>query len=288
MFGRTGVEVSMLGLGLGSAFTGSFENDPDGAYKVLEAALGMGVNYFDTAYNYKGKTKTSHQMMAPFVEKNRRAIFLVSKTEQRSYDGFMRQFEETLTVLKTDHMDLMHIHALDPKKDKDLKVIEAGAVKAQQKLIEQKALRFAGITGHSVAQVFIDAVNLWNPDCIMTVFPASRPDNGQFEDALLPLCVKNKMGITAMKMVRNAKNSDLKGTDLIRYALSLPGVHVANVGLDSLAHLTENVTMIANFKPMTKEQRTAMSEHVSATIAGLVDPWTRPGYSDGVPYALPA
>lgn len=284
VFGRTGVEVSLLGLGLGSAYTGSFENDPEGAMKILETALGLGVNYFDTAISYKGKTKTSHEMVAPFVEKHRKDIFLVSKTDQRGYDGFMRDFEATLKALKTDRMDLMHIHALDPKKDTDLKAIENGAVKAQRKLVEDKSLRFTGITGHSVAQIFVNAIKQWNPDCIMTIFPCSRPDNGRFEDELLPVAVEHKMGIAAMKTVRQARDTDLKGSDLIRYALSLPGVHLANVGLDSLAHLNENVAMASNFKPLDKKTRTAMTLHAQRALAGLTAPWDRPGYRDGSVY----
>lgn len=279
MLGRTGVEVSMLGLGLGSAFTGSFGKDPEGATEVLEAALAAGVNYFDTASSYNG----SYALMAPVVEKRRKDIFLVTKTDQRGYDGFMRDFEAALKALKTDHLDLMHVHALDPKKDTDLKAIENGAVRAQRKLVEQKSLRFIGITGHSIAKIFIDAIKQWDPDCIMTIFPCSRPDQGRFEDELLPVAIEHKMGIAAMKTVRHAKETDLKGTDLIRYALSLPGVCLANVGLDSLAHLHDNVAMTANFKPLDKAQRTAMNEHARAALAGLVAPWDRPGYRDGSP-----
>lgn len=273
----------MMGLGLGTSYTNGFK-DPDAATKVLEDAVAMGVNYFDTAFNYKG----SYALMAPFVEKRRKDIFLVSKSEKRDYDGFMQQFDATLKALRTDHIDLMHIHALDPKKDTDLKAIENGAVKAQRKLIEQKAIRFMGITGHSVAQIFIDAVKMWSPDCIMTVFPAGRPENGRFEDALLPVCVEHKMGIVAMKMVRNARNSDIKGSDLVRYALSLPGVHVANVGLDTLEHLKENIAMTANFKPMSQKERTAMSNYVERALVGLTNPWERPGYTDGSPIPVVA
>jgi aryl-alcohol dehydrogenase-like predicted oxidoreductase len=283
IFGRTGVEVSMMGCGCGSAFSGSFDSDPDGAVKALEGALALGVNYFDTAFSYKGKTRTSYELMAPFVEKHRAEIFLVSKTDQRSYDGFMREFEATLKALRTDHMDLMHIHALDPKKDADLNAIENGAVKAQRKLVEQKSLRFIGITGHSVAQIFIKAIKQWNPDCIMTIFPCSRPDSGKFEDELLPVAVEHKMGIAAMKTVRQARDTDLKGSDLIRYALSLPGIALANVGFDTLSHLQDNVAMTSDFKPLDKKARTAMSDHAQAALAGLIAPWDRPGYRDGTP-----
>lgn len=269
----------MLGLGLGSAFTGSFEKDGEGAISVLNAALDAGVNYFDTAISYNG----SYRLAAPVVEKRRKEIFLVSKTGERTYDGFMRDFEKTLKELRTDHIDLMHVHNMDPKKDADLAAIENGAVKAQRKLRDEKALRFIGITGHSGASILIEALKRWDPDCLMTVFPCNRPDNGKYEDELLPLAVSRKMGVAAMKTVRHAKNTDLKGTDLVRYALSLPGITLANVGLDSLAHLHENVAMVADFKPLDKKTRVAMTEHAQAALNGLLAPWDRPGYRDGSP-----
>lgn len=277
VLGRTGAEVSLLGLGLGSAFTGSHGQEPEAATALLEAALARGVNYFDTAISYAN----SQELMGPTVERHRAQIFLVTKTEQRSYDGFMRDFEASLKKLRTDRVDLMHVHNLNPKNDTDLAAIEKGAVKAQIKLRDQKAVRFIGITGHSGAQILMDAIRRWDPDCVMTTFPCNRPDNGKYEDELLPLARERKMGVIAMKTVRHAKNTDLKGTELIRYALSLEGVCVANVGLDSRAHLDENVAMAAAFKPLDAKTRTAMTLHAQRSLAGLTAPWDVPGYRDG-------
>ena len=277
VLGRTGAEVSILGLGLGSAFTGAFGKDPDGATEILETALSLGINYFDTAFSYAN----SQELMGPIVEKHRAKIFLVNKSDQRTYDGYMREFEASLKKLRTDHIDLQHAHDFNPKKDTDLAAIQSGAVKAQLKLREQKAIRFIGVTGHSGAAILIDAIKRWDPDCVLTTFPCNRPDNGRYEDELLPLARERKMGVIAMKTVRHAKETDLKGTDLIRYAMSLEGVATAIVGLDTKAHLTENAAMASAFKPMDRAQRTAMTLHAERALAGLIAPWDRIGYRDG-------
>ena len=50
--GRTGVEVGILGLGLGSQFTGPHADDAEATEAILTEALARGCNYFDTARAY--------------------------------------------------------------------------------------------------------------------------------------------------------------------------------------------------------------------------------------------
>jgi aryl-alcohol dehydrogenase-like predicted oxidoreductase len=86
-----------------------------------------------------------------------------------------------------------------------------------------------------------------------------------------------------MKTVRWARNSDLPGTQLIRYSMSLKGVACAIVGLDSLAHLEENAAMTHNFEPMDTDMMGQMSDFVREELAAIAPaPWTRPGYDDCV------
>jgi predicted aldo/keto reductase-like oxidoreductase len=82
-------------------------------------------------------------------------------------------------------------------------------------------------------------------------------------------------------MVRRARDADLAGTNLIRYAISLPGISVANVGLDTISHLTENAKMATNFEPMNQAARVALHHQVTPLLANTVTPWEQPGYRDG-------
>lgn len=277
--GRIGTEVSILGLGLGSVFTRPFNGEPEKTAEILEQALGFGINYWDTARAYG----PSEVMVGPTVEKYRDRIFLVSKSAERSYDGFKAELETSLKNLRTDHIDLYHIHNLKPSKDTDLDLIENGAVKAAREAKEQGLIGNFGITGHSGVDILMEGIRRWDPAALLTVFPADRPDDGSYEDQLLPLARERNMGIIAMKTVRWARNSDLPGPQLVRYGMSLEGVCSTIVGLDSIAHLQENALMASNFTPLSHDLMADMSNFVRDELAVLEGaPWTRPGYEDQV------
>ena len=218
-------------------------------------------------------------MIGPVVEKHREKIYLVSKSGGRDYDSFMRDVETSLQKLKTDHLDLLHMWNL--RGNEDLDRMEKGCFKAIQKLKEDKVIGHYGITGHSGADILFDAIYRFDPDAILTVFPCTRSDNGKYEDKVLPLAREKNLGVIAMKTVRHARGADLRGSDLIRYALSLEGVHCAIVGLDSLAHLEENVAMATGFKFMPENERAELSQTANRILAGITEPWKRPGYQDG-------
>jgi len=279
MLGRIGEPVSILGLGLGSAFTGPFGGDAEGTEAILERALENGVNYWDTAQAYG----PSEKMIGPLVKKHRKDIFLVSKSARRDYDGFWRELEASLKDLQTDRIDLYHIHNLKPSRDGDLTRIEKGAVKAAREAKDQGIIKAFGITGHSGAAILMEAIRQWDPDALLTVFPADRPDNGRYEDLLLPLARERNMGVIGMKTVRWARNTDLTGSRLIRYALSLEGVASVIVGLDGHAHLDENCRMATRFKPLPKDEQAYLNDAVKKGLDPLGPaPWDRPGYDDVV------
>ena len=66
--GRTGADVSILGLGLGAAF---MEQNLGTAHALLESALTKGINYWDTARSYG----PSEAMIAPVLERKGAAYF---------------------------------------------------------------------------------------------------------------------------------------------------------------------------------------------------------------------
>jgi aryl-alcohol dehydrogenase-like predicted oxidoreductase len=278
--GRTGAEVSILGLGLGSVYTRPFDGKPDEAEEILLRAHSYGINYWDTSRNYGN----SEILVGPAVEKVRDSIFLVSKSGSRDYDGYKSDLETSLKNLRTDQIDLYHIHNLNPETDPDLGQIENGAIRAAREAKEEGLIRNIGITGHSGTFILMDAIRRWDPDVVLTIFPADRPEQGAYEDKLLPLALERGMGVVAMKTIRRARETDWPAPQLIRYALSLPGITATIVGLDSIAHLDENAAMASNFEPLTAKEMADMSRIVKAELAGLGPaPWDRPGYRDGTP-----
>jgi uncharacterized protein len=275
--GRITSPVSILGLGLGSAFTGACKDKPEEGHVLLNLALDHGVNFWDTARGYGA----SEEFIGPVVEKRRQEIFLVTKSGSRDYDGLLRDVETSLKNLRTDRLDLLHIWNLP--RNADLSQIEGGALKAIAKLKDEKVIGHFGISGHSGAAILMDAIRRFDPDAVLTVFPCTRDDEGRYEEELLPLARERKMGVIAMKMVRHARNADLKGSDLIRYALGLDGICCGIVGLDTEAHLRENLKMATSFKPLTPEEHAYLHRQSVEALAHIPAPWERPGYRDGLP-----
>lgn len=273
--GRIGTPVSILGLGLGSAFTQPYKNKPEEAHALLETSLEYGINFWDTCRGYG----PSERMIGPLVEKHREDIFLVTKSGGRDYDSFMRDVDTSLRELKTDHLDLLHMWNV--KAHENLDRMEKGCFKAVQKLKDENVIDSYGVTGHSGADILTQAVQRFHPDALLSVFPCTRSDNGKYEDQLLPLARQEKMGVIAMKTVRHARGADLRGSDLIRYALSLDGIQCAIVGLDSLAHLKENTEMATAFLPMPAAERAQLHRTAVSVLADTEEPWQRPGYQDG-------
>ena len=72
VLGKIGAKVSIYGLGLGSAFTKPMVGNPEEASRMLERALALGINYWDTARGYKG----SEELIGPVLEKHRDQVFI--------------------------------------------------------------------------------------------------------------------------------------------------------------------------------------------------------------------
>jgi aryl-alcohol dehydrogenase-like predicted oxidoreductase len=255
----------------------AYEDRLEAGHAILESALAKGINYWDTARAYG----PSEGMIAPVLARNRNRVFLASKSDSRDYDGFKRDLEESLRVLRTNYIDLYQLHDLRPHESANLSAIEAGAVRAAREAKEQKTIRAFGITGHSDAGFLSECINRFDPDTILSVFLATRPENGQFENKLLPLARSRKMGVIAMKTIRYGRPAGLSAAELLRYTLSLDGIHSTIVGLDTPAHLAANIAVTTGFKPMKTAERDEFRGQASGVLATVEQPWEEPGYVDG-------
>ncbi len=106
-FGRTREKVSIIGIGgysLGDA--PSLKE----AISIVHEAIDAGVNFFDNAWEYHdGK---SEEWMGQALKGRRDKVFLMTKvcTHGRDKKVGLRQLDESLKRLQTDHLDLWQIH----------------------------------------------------------------------------------------------------------------------------------------------------------------------------------
>jgi len=242
--GRTGVSVSILAMGCGSRF---LAYPADQATAVLEKAVGLGINYLDTAMDYgQGESETR---VGRFLAARRRDVFVATKVPQgaRTRDAALREVEASLKRLQTDHVDLLHLHGLGDAAD--LAKIEAasGALKALYELRAQKVARFVGMTSHADGAVMATAIERHDLDCVQMAMNPARAL--RFEELALPAANRKSLGVILMKVTGQDKLLGAGKADtasLLRYAWSLP-ISTAVCGMPKLEFLEANVAAAKTF-----------------------------------------
>src|SRR5262249_21184065 len=152
-------------------------------------------------------------------------------------DDAKHQLELSLKRLQTDHLEVVHIHALASADD--LKAIEApdGVLKVMYQAREQKVARAIGITCHADPAALKTALERHEFDCTQMALNAAMARmanvpggmkatpmaSGGFEELALPVAVRKQMGVIAMKVFGQEQLVGAAPIEkLLAYALSLP------------------------------------------------------------------
>ena len=276
ILGKTGAEVSVLALGgvAGMGMKPTNEFDPA---ELANAAIDAGITYLDTAPGYSnGQSEINYGAV---MAKRRNEVFLASKTLSRTYDGTMREVEESLKRLHTDHYDLFQVHSVLEKEDVSLWSKPDGMMKAFYKLRDEKVTRFIGVTGHESADAMNRAIDMYDFDTILTTFNPV-PRRIPWRESVLKNAIRKNMGIIAMKVMGGGGGALVEGnpaknvngnwywdetthqaeaSDLIRYVLGLP-LTCVNIGMKSIKELEINVAAVRDMKPFTREEQVQLEK----------------------------
>lgn len=139
--GRTGQMSTIVGLG---GITLMQSADEAEAARMVEMALDAGVNHLDVAPSYG----QAQQRMGAALGKRRREVFISCKTLERDAAGARRELEESLRLLRTDHIDLYQFHALDTPDDLERVCAPGGALEAFVEARQKGLIGHIGVTGH--------------------------------------------------------------------------------------------------------------------------------------------
>ena len=197
--GKTGFKVGIFSLGGQSAI--EQPNNFDIAVPLIERALDLGVNFIDTAPRYGLPERWSEQYIGRVMQQRRNDVFLATKTRERTRDGALRDIEESLKLMKTDHLDLWMLHNVGVPEEVNAVFAKGGAMEALIQMHDQKVVRFLGVAAHYRPEPIVDMINRYSFDAIlMALNAADRHNPYSFTDHLLPLAVKKQMGIIGMKI----------------------------------------------------------------------------------------
>ena len=283
--GHTGHNVRLFSLGGQATLERSGTHDESIA--IINRAIDLGVNYIDTAAAYgRGISQT---YIGEVMSTRRDEVFLATKTHDRTRDGSLRLLEESLRLLRTDHIDLWQLHNVRTTEQLDRIFGTNGAIEALLQARDEGVVRFLGITGHYDPATLMQAIGTFDFDTVlMALNPADRHFL-PFTEELLPLAVEKGMGIIAMKIPARGRLFREDGItamrDALSYVLSYP-VSTAIVGCDTVAQLEENISIAANFEPLSDDEMTRI-EGLTASYAQEAAffkkggaGWSRPGMDD--------
>jgi predicted aldo/keto reductase-like oxidoreductase len=258
--GKTGAEVTILGLGgEGVLRTIGYEQE---AYGLINRAIDLGINYFESARAYSG----SESYYGLALKERRKDIFLTSKSHARDKPGAFAHLHETLTNMKTDHLDLWQVH--DVRTDEDIEEIfgPRGALEAFREAKDKGLVRFIGVTGHHDPLITKRCIEMFDFDTVLIPVNPAEPSYKSYIDTVIPPASQKGIGIIAMKVYFRgfaARIPAYQGMEpFFRFALSQP-VTTAVIGCDDIHQLEENVSFASSFTPMLQEEQNVLLEFVA-------------------------
>ncbi|MGA2168907.1 MAG: aldo/keto reductase [Terracidiphilus sp.] len=188
--GRTGEQLSIIGFG-GIVV---MDEETGAAANIVAEAVDRGINYFDVAPSYGNAQERLGPALAPYRNK----CFLACKTDGRMKDDSRAQLEESLRLLKTDHVDLYQFHALTKRTDLDKVLGPGGAMETMEAAKKEGKIRFIGFSVHS-AETALAAMDRYHFDTVL--FPVNWVlfTQANFGPQILQRAQEKKMGILALK-----------------------------------------------------------------------------------------
>jgi aryl-alcohol dehydrogenase-like predicted oxidoreductase len=198
VLGKTGVLVSELCLG-----TMSFGSEADEAEstRLFNRCREAGINFFDCSNNYGAGR--AEEILGKLISDCRDNVIITSKVSQRvgadmnalgsSRRHIMLAVEQSLSRLKTDHIDIYFIHHFDPLTDM------SETLRALDDLVRQGKVLYLGVSNWAAWQIAkalgISEKNvLARFECIEPMYNLLKR---QAEVEILPLAESEKIGVIA-------------------------------------------------------------------------------------------
>jgi aryl-alcohol dehydrogenase-like predicted oxidoreductase len=188
--GKTGVHLSIIGMG-GIVVTNS---TPASSRNIVAEAVDRGINYFDVAPSYGD----AQQLLGPALAPYRAKSFLACKTGKRDKAGSRAALEESLQLLKTDHVDLYQFHALTKMHELNEILGPGGAMETFEAARREGKVRFIGLSAHSV-ETAIAAMDRYPFDTVLFPINWVLASQANFGPQVIQKAQEKEVGVLALK-----------------------------------------------------------------------------------------
>ena len=155
-FGRTGMQLSVLGFGCGAVGGFMVRGDPADQERTIARAIEAGINYFDTAVQYgdgeseRNLGRVLHRLKPAGVAVGTK-VRLPPADFGRIADTITASLEGSLARLRLDRVDIFHLHnpvtLQGGGTSLSVRQVLDDVVPAFERLRQQGKIRFLGLTG---------------------------------------------------------------------------------------------------------------------------------------------
>ncbi len=259
--GRTGEQVSLIGLG--GHHIGRIA-DASEAISLMRKALEHGINFWDNCWDYH-QGESEIRMGKALQGGYRDRVFLMTKIDGRTKEAAAQQIDESLKRLQTDRIDLLQHHEVIRLEDPDRIFAEGGSMEAVVAAQKAGKVRYIGFTGHKDPLVHLRMLeiadqNQFRFDAVQMPLNVMDAHFRSFEQRVLPILLKNEIGVLGMKSMGDnyiLKSKVVSPIECLHYAMNLPTSTVIT-GIESQAILDQAIEAVRTFQPMSQEQVVAL------------------------------
>ncbi len=261
-YGTTGLTVSVLGFGAGQI--GESQFDEGAAERLLREVVDLGVTLIDTARGYGLSEERIGRYLAPVRQKlvlSTKGGYGVDGVPDWTGEVITRGVEEALRRLRTDYLDIFHLHSC-PRE-----VLERGeVVLALERAVELGKVRVAAYSGENEALAWAAASPVFHGlQCSVNV-----ADQGSL-DGPIPQAAARGVGVIGKRPIANAawkyetrphgnyaepywerlqamaldRGGLSWGDFALRFSAFAPGVSSVIVGTKDIEHLRVNAATVA-------------------------------------------
>ena len=193
-FGRTGLQVSVLGFGCGAVGGLMVRGAPADQERTVARALAAGINYFDTAVQY-GDGESEKNLGRILRQLKPANVVVGTKVrlppgETRIAEAIVASLDASLKRLQMDHVDIFHLHNSvtedGGRPALSVRQIMGEVVPAFEKLRERGKIRFPGLTAIGDTPALHKVIGSGAFASAQVVYNMLNPSAGEALDAAYP------------------------------------------------------------------------------------------------------
>ncbi len=272
VLGKTGKRIPIL------LFGGAVRLDPVFDHKLAEAVR-YGVTYFDAARMYGGGRCEANISSYLKRAKNRKKLWITSKSMLHDPGDFKGQLNITLRELKTSYIDMYYLHALRQKG-----YLNAKMGKMAYQLKRAGKIRHVGFSCHhgNVADLLMEASKHSWIDSIMFRYNFRTYGDKALNKAM-DACAKKGIGLIAMKTQGSAVSFSTKVNKfkqggkwtkhqaVLKAVWADPRITAAVSAMKTMGQLRQNIAAAVNRTKLTSVETNELQRYAMATRGTACD-----------------